>query len=45
VFVAMLSTVAVTLLRLGYIVTIWNSHSIVWIRQRLVAVEHRQSSD
>jgi UDP-GlcNAc:undecaprenyl-phosphate GlcNAc-1-phosphate transferase len=41
----LIALVGVTLAKLGYVVTIWNSHSIVWIRQRLVAVEHRQSSD
>ena len=38
VFLAMISTVGVTLLRLGYIVTIWNSHGIVWLRQRVYAL-------
>ncbi|MBF6600106.1 MAG: undecaprenyl/decaprenyl-phosphate alpha-N-acetylglucosaminyl 1-phosphate transferase [Dehalococcoidia bacterium] len=38
VFAAVLATVALTLLRLGYIVTLWNSHSIVWLRQRLYAL-------
>jgi len=38
VFAAVLSTVAVTLLRLGYIVTIWNSHGIVWLRQHVYAL-------
>ena len=35
VFAAVLATVLVTLLRLGYIVTLWNSHSIVWLRQHM----------
>jgi hypothetical protein len=39
VFVALLATVAVTLFRLGYVVTMWNSHSIVWLRQRVFAPE------
>ncbi|MBI5284281.1 MAG: undecaprenyl/decaprenyl-phosphate alpha-N-acetylglucosaminyl 1-phosphate transferase [Chloroflexi bacterium] len=34
---AVVATAAAVLLRLGYIVTIWNSHSIVWLRQRLFA--------
>ena len=28
---------ALTLLRLGYLVTIWNSHSVLWLRQRVFA--------
>ncbi len=38
VFGAVLATVAMTLLRLGYIVTLWNSHGIVWLRQRVYAL-------
>jgi UDP-GlcNAc:undecaprenyl-phosphate GlcNAc-1-phosphate transferase len=37
VFAGVLAVVGVTLTRLGYIVTIWNSHSIVWLRQRVYA--------
>ena len=33
----MLCLVALTLLRLGYLVTIWNSHSVLWLRQRVFA--------
>jgi hypothetical protein len=29
----------VTLLRLGYVVTLWNSHGVVWLRQRVFAPE------
>lgn len=36
VFVAIVVTVAGVLLRLGYVVTLWNSRSIVWLRQHLV---------
>lgn len=39
VFVAILVLVGVVLLRLGYIVTLWNSRSIVWVRQRVSAPE------
>jgi UDP-GlcNAc:undecaprenyl-phosphate GlcNAc-1-phosphate transferase len=39
VFLALMATVGVTLFRLGYIVTLWNSHSIVWLRQRVFAPE------
>lgn len=39
VFAALLAIVAITLLRLGYIVTMWNSRSIVWLRQRVFAPE------
>ena len=35
VFLGVLATVSGTLLRLGYVVTIWNSHSIVWLRQHV----------
>ena len=34
---AMAAIVAATLLRLGYIVTMWNSRSVVWLRQRVFA--------
>src|SRR5207244_2222637 len=34
---AVLGLVALTLLRLGYLVTIWNSHSVLWLRQRVFA--------
>jgi UDP-GlcNAc:undecaprenyl-phosphate GlcNAc-1-phosphate transferase len=37
VFAALIATVGVTLFRLGYIVTLWNSHSVVWLRQRVFA--------
>jgi UDP-GlcNAc:undecaprenyl-phosphate GlcNAc-1-phosphate transferase len=39
VFATLIATVGVTLFRLGYIVTLWNSHSIVWLRQRVFAPE------
>ncbi|HEY7802537.1 MAG TPA: MraY family glycosyltransferase [Dehalococcoidia bacterium] len=35
VFVAVIALVGVTLLWLGYVVTLWNSHSIVWLRQHV----------
>jgi len=41
VLAALLLTIGLTLLKLGYLVTIWNSHSIVWLRQRIIAVETR----
>jgi UDP-GlcNAc:undecaprenyl-phosphate GlcNAc-1-phosphate transferase len=40
VMAALVITVATTLLKLGYIVTLWNSRSIVWLRQRVFAPEH-----
>ena len=43
VFVAVIATVGVTLLRLGYIVTLWNSHSIVWVRQRFFEPDEMQT--
>jgi UDP-GlcNAc:undecaprenyl-phosphate GlcNAc-1-phosphate transferase len=45
VLVALVVTVGGTLLKLGYIVTIWNSHSIVWLRQRVVVAEGRRTRD
>jgi len=36
-FGALLLLVTATLSRLGYIVTIWNSRSVVWLRQRVFA--------
>ena len=38
-------TVTLTLLKLGYVVTLWNSHSIVWLRQRVFAPQQNQSTD
>ncbi|HYM27792.1 MAG TPA: MraY family glycosyltransferase [Steroidobacteraceae bacterium] len=40
VFGALVVLVTGTLLRLGYVVTLWNSRSIVWLRQRVFAPEH-----
>jgi UDP-GlcNAc:undecaprenyl-phosphate GlcNAc-1-phosphate transferase len=37
VLLGLVLTVGTILLRLGYVVTLWNSHSIVWLRQRIVA--------
>jgi UDP-GlcNAc:undecaprenyl-phosphate GlcNAc-1-phosphate transferase len=45
VLVGLVVAIGGTLLKLGYIVTIWNSHSVVWLRQRLVAVEGRRAGD
>jgi len=45
VFVALIGTVSLTLLKLGYVVTLWNSHSIVWLRQRVFAPQHHQQPD
>ena len=45
VFVAMIGTVALILLRLGYVVTLWNSHGIVWLRQRVFMPESPASRD
>ncbi len=42
---AMIGTVALVLLRLGYVVTLWNSHGIVWIRQRVFMPESPTSRD
>jgi UDP-GlcNAc:undecaprenyl-phosphate GlcNAc-1-phosphate transferase len=36
VFAGLVLMVAGTLMRLGYVVTLWNSRSIVWLRQRVV---------
>ncbi len=37
VFFTLVATVTTILLRLGYVVTMWNSRSVVWIRQRVFA--------
>ena len=37
VFGVLIAALGGTLLRLGYIVTLWNSHSVVWLRQRVFA--------
>jgi UDP-GlcNAc:undecaprenyl-phosphate GlcNAc-1-phosphate transferase len=37
VLVSLVVVVATTLLRMGYILTLWNSRSIVWLRQRVFA--------
>jgi len=41
VLVGLVTTVSVVLLRLGYVVTLWNSHGVVWVRQRIFAPERR----
>lgn len=45
VFFAMLLSVAAMMLRLGYVVTLWNSRSIVWLRQRLLATVPHHTGD
>jgi UDP-GlcNAc:undecaprenyl-phosphate/decaprenyl-phosphate GlcNAc-1-phosphate transferase len=46
VFGALILVVAATLMRLGYVVTLWNSRSIVWLRQHMVAsVDGRRHRD
>ena len=45
VFLAMIGTVALVLLRLGYVVTLWNSHGVVWLRQRVFMPESPASRD
>jgi UDP-GlcNAc:undecaprenyl-phosphate/decaprenyl-phosphate GlcNAc-1-phosphate transferase len=35
VLATLVTSITAMLLRLGYIVTIWNSHSVVWLRQRI----------
>jgi UDP-GlcNAc:undecaprenyl-phosphate GlcNAc-1-phosphate transferase len=39
VFIGLAAAVGGILLKLGYVLTIWNSHSIVWLRQRVFAPE------
>jgi len=36
IMVGFAAVLALLLAKLGYLVTLWNSHSIVWLRQRLV---------
>lgn len=42
IFAGLVTIVALGLLRLGYIVTLWNSRSVVWLRQRVFAPESGQ---
>ncbi len=37
VFAGLLALLFTILQRLGYVVTLWNSHSVVWLRQRVFA--------
>jgi UDP-GlcNAc:undecaprenyl-phosphate GlcNAc-1-phosphate transferase len=37
VLIGLVVVVSTILLRLGYVVTLWNSHSVVWLRPRFVA--------
>jgi hypothetical protein len=37
VFAALILGVSLVLLRLGYVLTLWNSHGVVWLRQRVFA--------
>ena len=41
VLLGLVATVSAVLLKLGYVVTLWNSHGVVWVRQRIVAQERR----
>jgi UDP-GlcNAc:undecaprenyl-phosphate GlcNAc-1-phosphate transferase len=45
VLVVVLGTVSGTLLKLGYVLTLWNSHGIVWVRQRVFAPEEQRHQD
>jgi UDP-GlcNAc:undecaprenyl-phosphate GlcNAc-1-phosphate transferase len=45
VLLSLMLMVGGTLLKLGYVVTIWNSHSIVWLRQRVVTADGRRSGE
>lgn len=45
VFAGLLAIVSAVLLKLGYVVTLWNSHSIVWLRQRIFAPSPSQRRD
>lgn len=42
VLTLVLTIVSVVMLRLGYVITLWNSHSIVWLRQRVFAPERER---
>ena len=43
--VALVALVGGILLKLGYVVTLWNSQSIVWLRQRVFAPEAQGHGD
>lgn len=45
VLAVLLAVVGATLARLGYIVTLWNSRSIVWLRQRVFAPAEQHTRD
>lgn len=44
VFVSLIAAVGVTLARLGFLLTLWNSASIVWLRQHIFAPADQQSA-
>ncbi len=39
VLLSVMAIIATIMLRLGYVITLWNSRSIVWLRQRVFAPE------
>jgi UDP-GlcNAc:undecaprenyl-phosphate GlcNAc-1-phosphate transferase len=39
VLLAVVAIIGGVMLRLGYLITLWNSHTIVWLRQRVFAPE------
>jgi UDP-GlcNAc:undecaprenyl-phosphate GlcNAc-1-phosphate transferase len=41
VFLSLIATVTLLLLRLGYVVTLWESHSVTWLRERVSAPVRR----
>lgn len=45
VLLALLALVGATVARLGYILTMWNSRSIVWLRQRVFAPDQQSTND
>lgn len=45
VVLTLLTVIGVTLARLGYVLTLWNSRSVVWLRQRFFAPEPADVSE
>lgn len=45
VLLGFIVVVTLVLSRLGYVVTLWNSHSVVWLRRRLIPDAGRSASD
>lgn len=45
ILLGFIAVVTLVLSRLGYVVTLWNSHSVVWLRRRLIPDTGRSQPD